>query len=188
MMNINSGLVLGLILVSCPLYAAVHSELANSDKISQSAGKVHPPIHYDTIWADKQGATHVAHCQMQGLEFKSYAPPASPQWIGLAPDQIERIAFGILPPGYVAHWHHAPGPQWVITLSGRWAVQTTDGSVLEQGPGQLEFNADNTSFARPNDARIGHTTRTVGNEPNIQMIIKLKPGAVNAQAQGPCAF
>lgn len=188
MMDIRSLLTISLILVSGHLCAAVYSQSADSDKVTKSAGKIQPVIKYDTVWADKTGATHIGHCRLQGLDFVSYAPPASPQWIGLTPDQVESVALGILPPGYVASWHHAPGPQWVITLSGRWSVQTTDGSVLEQGPGQFEFNADHTSVPRPDDARIGHTTRTVGNEANIQMIIKLKPGVMNKQAEGPCAF
>ena len=47
------------------------------------------------------------------------------------------IAYAILPVGYVGPWHAAPGPQWVITLSGRWSVEATDGTVMEQGPGEM---------------------------------------------------
>lgn len=107
--------------------------------------------------------------------------------MGISPDEIESIAYAALPPGYVGSWHHAPGPQWVITLSGKWSVETTDGSVLVQGPGEMQFNADSNAKPRANDDRVGHVSRTVGNKPNIQLIIKLKPNANKARTTGRCA-
>ncbi|MCX8956049.1 cupin domain-containing protein [Erwinia psidii] len=160
---------------------------ANSATQTVSNGKKQPEVKYATVWADEQGATHIGRCRMEGLEYKSYAPPSAPQWIGISPDEVESTAWAVLPPGYVGNWHHAPGPQWVITLSGKWSVETTDGSTLVQGPGEIQFNADSTSRARPNDPRIGHVTRTVGNEPNVQLVIKLKPGANITRIKGVCA-
>lgn len=125
-------------------------------------GETQPKIKYATVWADDDGATHIGYCNIEGLQFNSYAPPAAPQWFGLSPDEIESISFAALPVGYVGDWHHAPGPQWVVVLSGRWSVETTDGSILEQGPGEFQFNADSNSRPRPDDDRVGHITRTVG--------------------------
>lgn len=167
--------------------AGVHVVPKDAPEHTVSNGKTHPPVGYATVWADDTGATHISQCRLEGLEFKSYAPPAPPQWIGVSPDQIESIAYAVLPPGYVGPWHHAPGPQWVITLQGRWSVETTDGSVLVQGPGEMQFNADSTSKPRAGDDRVGHVTRTVGDEPNVQLIIKLKPDSDKKQVQGPCA-
>lgn len=150
-------------------------------------GKAQPPIKFATIWADDKGATHVSYCRFEGMEFKSYAPPAAPQWVGPSADEIDSIAYAALPVGYVGDWHHAPGPQWVVTLSGKWSVETTDGSVLVQGPGEMQFNADSSSRPRPGDDRVGHISRTVGNEPNVQLIIKLKPNANKHRITGPCA-
>ncbi|WXL27948.1 hypothetical protein WG219_05805 [Ectopseudomonas mendocina] len=145
-----------------------------------------PAINYATVWADDTGATHVSRCSIEGLDFKSYAPPAAPQWIGVSPDEVESLAYAVLPPGYVGDWHHAPGPQWVITLKGKWSVETTDGTVLTQGPGEMQFNADASAKARPGDDRVGHISRTVGDEPNVQLIVKLKPNA--KRTRGPCAY
>jgi len=97
---------------------------------------------------------------------------------------VETIAYAVLPPGYVGNWYHAPGPQWVITLSGRWSVETTDGTTLVQGPGEVQFNADSNSRPHSGDKRVGHVSRTVGSEPNVQLIIKLKPGV---RTTGVCA-
>lgn len=167
---------------------SVRSVAKESPEMTRSNGQLQPTVAYATLWADEKGATHVGHCRMEGMAFKSYAPPAAPQWIGVSPDDIESIAYAALPVGYVGSWHHAPGPQWVITLQGKWSVETTDGSVLVQGPGEMQFNADSQSRARPDDERVGHLTRTVGNEPNIQLIIKLKSGTAGNRTNGNCAY
>ncbi|MBT0717497.1 hypothetical protein HGT71_04285 [Rosenbergiella epipactidis] len=171
------GILISLSSLSSFSYSA--NVLHNVDSLdphpTQSNGKSQPPIKYSMVWADKSGATHIQSCRIEGLQFKTYAPPSAPQWIGVAPDQIESIAYAVLPPGYVGTWHHAPGPQWVVTLSGKWSVETTDGAVLVQGPGEMQFNADSSSHPRKNDTHVGHISRTIGNEPNVQLIIKLKP-------------
>nr|WP_277753655.1 hypothetical protein [Rosenbergiella collisarenosi] len=162
----------------------VHPVLSSSPEKTISDNKIQPPVRFDTIWADSNGSTHIGRCRFEGLIFKSYAPPSAPQWIGSSLDEVESIAYAVLPPGYIGTWHRAPGPQWVVTLSGKWSVETTDGTVLTQGPGQFQFNADSSSHPRKHDERIGHISRTIGDEPNVQMIIKLKP---NARARGICA-
>ncbi|WP_311968322.1 hypothetical protein [Pseudomonas baltica] len=168
--------------------ATVQSVPKESSDTTHSNGQLQPPISYATLWADDKGATHIGHCRLEGLEFKSYAPPAAPQWIGVSPDDIESIAYAVLPPGYVGSWHRAPGPQWVITLQGKWSVETTDGTVLVQGPGEMQFNADTGSRPRPDDQRVGHLSRTVGDVPNVQLIIKLKPGVADQRTGGKCAY
>lgn len=184
----------------------VYAVPRDSQITTVSNGETQPEIKYATVWADEDGATHIGFCKIEGLQFNSYAPPAAPQWFGLSPDKIESISFAALPVGYVGDWHHAPGPQWVIVLSGRWSVETTDGSVLEQGPGEFQFNADSTSRPRPCDSRVGHITRTVGeykyqksiyemlqnltvgDEPNLQLIIKLKANVDIRRTTGKCAY
>lgn len=151
-------------------------------------GNVQPAVKFSTVWSDKDGATHISDCRFEGLDFKSYAPPAEPQWVGISPDDVESIAYAVLPVGYVGSWHHSPGPQWVITLSGKWSVETTDGSVLVQGPGEMHFDADSDSHPRDNDTRVGHISRTVGNEPNVQLIVRLKKDNSNAKLKGKCAY
>lgn len=169
-------------------YSSVHA--VPKEPLDTKGSDVHlqPPISYATLWAGEDGTTHIGHCRLMGLELKSYAPPAAPQWIGLSPDNIDSIAYAVLPPGYVGNWHRAPGPQWVITLQGKWSVETTDGSVLVQGPGEMQFNADTQSRPRPGDVRVGHITRTVGDEPNVQVIIKLKSRAFSRSIKGNCDY
>jgi hypothetical protein len=113
-------------------------------------------ISYANVWADDKGQTHVTKCVLKGLRLQTFAPPAAPYVMGIAPEDIESIVFSVLPAGWFGDWHHARGPQWVITLSGQWEVQTTDGSTLRQGPGEFQFNSDESAFAATAMSGIPH--------------------------------
>lgn len=169
-----------------PAHARVQAVPADSHQSTVSGGKTQPPVKFANIWADDKGATHISYCRFEGLEYKSYAPPSAPQWIGVSPDEIESVAYAVLPPGYIGTWHAAPGPQWVITLSGKWSVETTDGSKLEQAAGEMLLDTDNHSRPRPDDDRVGHVSRTEGDVPNVQLIIKLKDNAQNVRTRSAC--
>ncbi|MCJ2133659.1 hypothetical protein MKK69_06180 [Methylobacterium sp. J-026] len=146
-----------------------------------------PALRYGVLYADAAGRSHVQYCDLTNFTFKSYAPPAPPQYVGTPPGDVAAIAYAVLPVGYVGPWHSAPGPQWVITLSGRWSVEATDGTVLEQGPGEVQFNADAGSTPQGPDGRAGHLTRQVGAAPTVQLIVSSKkPLPGQASGTGPC--
>ena len=144
-----------------------------------------PALRYGVLYADAKGQSHVQYCDLKNFIFKSYAPPAAPQYVGFPPGDVASIKYAILPVGYVGTWHTAPGPQWVITLSGRWSVEATDGSVLEQGPGEVEFNADTGATPQGPEGHVGHLTRQVGDVPNVQLIVSLKP-RTGKRSTDPC--
>ncbi|MFH7416837.1 hypothetical protein VSS92_29585, partial [Pseudomonas syringae pv. tagetis] len=56
-------------------HAALLAVPANSQESTTSNGKLQPPVTYATVRADETGATHVDHCRIEGLQFKTYAPP-----------------------------------------------------------------------------------------------------------------
>jgi hypothetical protein len=145
-------------------------------------------IPYANVWADDNGQTHITKCVLKGLQLHGFAPPAAPYVMGIAPEDIESIVFSVLPTGWFGDWHHAPGPQWVITLSGQWEVQTTDGSRLRQGPGEFQFNSDESSFAAAQGGHVGHTARLVGSVPNVRMIITLKKRPGQDYANQSCVL
>lgn len=107
--------------------------------------------------------------------------------MGVPKGEVASVSYAVLPVGYVGAWHHAPRPQWVVTLSGRWSVQTTDGSVLEQGAGKVQLDDDEDARPQGPDGHVGHLTRAVGDAPNIQMIVSLKPGATAHRLADACA-
>ena len=144
-----------------------------------------PTLRYGVLYADAQGRSHVQYCDLKDFAFKSYAPPAPPQYVGAPPGDVASMAYAVLPVGYVGPWHAAPGPQWVITLSGRWSVEATDGTVMEQGPGEVQFNADAGSKPQGPDARAGHLTWQVGDVPTVQLIVVLKK-TPDGDGTGPC--
>lgn len=146
----------------------------------------HQQITYSNMWADDKGKTHIAKCVLTNLKLHAYAPPAQPDFIGVAPEDIDSIVFAILPVGYTGEWHHAPGPQWVINLSGAWEVETTDGTKLRQGPGEFQFNSDQSAHATEGDSRVGHTSRQIGDVPNVRMIITLKKKPGQSYDNQPC--
>lgn len=45
------------------------------------------------------------------------------------------VWFNILPVGWIGDWHPSPALQWVVPLSGRWFIETRDGTRVEMGPG-----------------------------------------------------
>ncbi|KZC02046.1 hypothetical protein AU375_01698 [Methylobacterium radiotolerans] len=145
-----------------------------------------PALRYGVLYADDKGHSHVQYCDLKNFIFKSYAPPAAPQYVGFPPGEVTSIKYAVLPVGYVGTWHTAAGPQWVITLSGRWSVEATDGAVLEQGPGEVEFNADMGSTPQGPEGHVGHLTRQVGDVPNVQLIVSLKPQAGKVRSTDPC--
>jgi hypothetical protein len=75
-------------------------------------------------------------------------------------------------------------PQWIVPLSGRWFVETMDGTRVEMGPGEASFGNDQNSTADA-QGRKGHRSGTVGAQPAVLMIIQLEQEAATGQ---PCRF
>jgi hypothetical protein len=165
----------------------LNTELAPANMTTEQAAAQHQVL-YANVWADDKGATHVSKCVLKGLALKSFAPPAAPYYFGFAPEDVQSVVFSVLPKGWYGDWHHAPGPQWVITLSGAWEIETTDGSTLRQGPGEFQFNSDESAYAITPDARVGHTAKQVGDVPNVRVIITLKRNPLQTYANKPCAL
>ena len=69
------------------------------------------------------------------------------------------------PPGYFLDWHCAPRRQYSISLAGEVEIGTGDGTVKRFGPGTVMLAEDLTGQ--------GHTTRVVGNETRLTILIPL---------------
>jgi hypothetical protein len=145
-------------------------------------------IAYSNVWADDKGQTHISQCLLKGLKLQGFAPPAAPYYFGFAPEDIKSVVFAVAPVGWYGDWHHAPGPQWVIDLSGAWEVKTADGKTLRQGPGEFQFNSDESAFASKPGDKVGHTARQVGDVPNVRVIITLKKKPGKSYANQACVL
>ena len=76
------------------------------------------------------------------------------------------VIFTRMTPGAFVDWHNAPRRQYVITLAGGVEIGLGDGTLHRFGPGEGILAEDLTGK--------GHTTRAVGDEPRIMMIVPLK--------------
>jgi hypothetical protein len=64
------------------------------------------------------------------------------------------------------NWHNAPRRQYVVTLGGAVEIGLGDGTVQRFGPGEVVLAEDLTGK--------GHTTRAVGDDPWLVMIVPLR--------------
>jgi hypothetical protein len=132
-----------------------------------------PEVPYWHVWTDENGVSRQSRCWIKDFEFASVSTGAAPSWIGRPGDPAARVVVLVLPPGWVGEWHENPAPQWIVPLSGRWFVETMDGTRVEMGPGELSFGNDQNT--RPDEeGRRGHRSGTVGTEPAVLMLVQVE--------------
>ena len=132
-----------------------------------------PETSYWHVWADDDGVTHQTRCVISGFKSQSVGGDAAPEWIKTLLTSEAALRFYVQPVGWVGEWHKNPKPQWLVPLSGRWFVETTDGQRVEMGPGEVSFGGDLT--AKPDaQGRCGHRSGTVGDELLVLMAFQLE--------------
>lgn len=140
--------------------------------ISQADGEP-PQLSYWHVWADDDGVTHQTKCELSKFDLKSVGGKAAPEWIATLLESDAKVVFFVQAPGWIGDWHPNPKPQWLVTLSGRWFVETMDGTRVEMGPGEVSFGGDQTT--KPDaQGRFGHRSGTVGDEILSLMAIQLE--------------
>lgn len=142
-----------------------------------------PSIPYWHVHTDVDGMSRQARCEMRDFERKAMADGAAPQWIGAKHHDGMSVVSVVLPVGWVGDWHENPAPQWIIPLSGRWFVETMDGTRVEMGPGDISFGEDQGCKAQ--DGRVGHLSGTVGDAPCVQMVVQFDTAR---ETTPPCRF
>ena len=129
-----------------------------------------PRVPYWHLWVDGQGVSHQQRCELAEWELKGVGV-AAPQWNNARPRVAAPPVFTVQPVGWVGTWHENPAPQWIVVLSGRWWIESMDGTRIEQGPGEFSFGED--QGCAEIDGRKGHRSGTVGNEPAVLMTVRL---------------
>jgi hypothetical protein len=155
--------------------AAVSSSSGTSAKIaggSQPTQDTPPEFPYWHVWTDDDGMTHQTRCELTAFHLHRMGGGVAPQWNDLLVTSETTVLVAIMPVGWIGDWHENPKPQWIVPLSGRWFVETTDGMRVEMGPGELSFGGDQNT--KPDaQGRIGHRSGTVGDVPAVVMIVQL---------------
>ena len=142
-----------------------------------------PGVPYWHLWTDAEGISHQQRCLLTHFQLKSIQPPADPQWLGDTIRGAMTVLVSVLPVGWTGAWHENPQPQWIIPLSGRWFVESMDGTRAEMGPGEIAFGGDQN--CREVAGKRGHLSGTVGEAPAVLMIVQLEDGTAPSS---PCAF
>jgi hypothetical protein len=154
----------------------------NTDAAAASTEST-PVVHYWHIWTDEAGISHQTRCTLTHFERQSMGG-AAVQWNDAQPPSGTTVVFTVLPVGWVGEWHENPKPQWIVPLSGRWFVESMDGTRVEMGAGEVSFGGDQNCIADA-QGRKGHRSGTLGDQPAVLMLVQLD----QAPAPGrPCCF
>ncbi|GJD72904.1 cupin domain-containing protein [Methylobacterium goesingense] len=154
-----------------------------SDSTRDASRPEKPSVPYWHLWTDAEGVSHQTRCALTDFDMKSMQPPADPQWQGTKTHDGATVMVTVQPVGWTGAWHENPKPQWIIPLSGRWFVESMDGTRVEMGPGEISFGEDQNT--RERDGRQGHLSGTVGDEPAVLMVVQFDAPPTLAT---PCRF
>ncbi|MGI4848497.1 MAG: cupin domain-containing protein, partial [Janthinobacterium lividum] len=119
-----------------------------------------PKMPYWHLWTDAQGVSHQQRCEIDHFDFKGVGP-ADPQWNNKQPRSEATVVFTVQPVGWVGEWHENPAPQWIVPISGRWWVESMDGTRIEFGPGELSLGEDQ-NCVEDGQKRRGHRSGQIG--------------------------
>jgi hypothetical protein len=136
-----------------------------------------PEVGYWHLWTDAEGVTHQTPCLLRQFEIARVGA-AAPQWNNRQSMTQATVVFTEQPVGWVGDWHENPAPQWIVVLSGRWWIESMDGTRIEQGPGEFSLGEDQGSTRT--DGRKGHRSGTIGTEPARLMTVQLHVPPVKA--------
>ncbi|MGH8289793.1 MAG: cupin domain-containing protein [Steroidobacteraceae bacterium] len=129
-----------------------------------------PSVPYWHLWVDAEGVSHQRRCHLTNYELKGVGP-ADPQWNDKQGTHPSTVVFTVQPVGWVGEWHENPAPQWIVVLSGRWWIESMDGTHIEQGPGEFSLGEDQD--CSEHEGRKGHRSGTIGDEPAVLMTVQL---------------
>ena len=129
-----------------------------------------PRIPYWHLWTDADGVSRQQQCWLTQFELKGVGG-AAPQWNDKQARSDATVVFTVQPVGWVGDWHENPAPQWIVVLSGRWWIESMDGTRVEQGPGEFSFGEDQNCTEQ--DGKRGHRSGTVGGQPAVLMTVQL---------------
>jgi hypothetical protein len=135
-----------------------------------AAGNKHA-VPYWHLWRDANGVSHQTQCSLSQFELKGVGN-AAPQWNNKHETVSSTVVVTVQPVGWVGDWHENPAPQGIVVLSGRWWIESMDGSRIEQGPGEVSLGEDQGCL-EAKDGRKGHRSGTIGDQPAVLMTVQL---------------
>jgi hypothetical protein len=128
-----------------------------------------PQVPYWHLWVDEQRVSHQRLCFLTNYQSHQVGN-ADPQWNKALPRSEATVIFTVQPVGWVGEWHENPAPQWIIVISGRWFIESMDGTRIEQGAGEFSLGEDQCCVEH--EGRKGHRSGTVGDQPAVLMCVQ----------------
>ncbi len=147
-----------------------------------SSGSDKPSVQYWHVWTDENGVSRQDRCELSDFNFESISSGAASSWVDRLRSLNTQVIVMVLPVGWVGEWHENPKPQWIVPLSGRWFVETMDGTRVEMGSGELSFGNDQNTKSDAQGHR-GHRSGTVGDQSCVIMMVQVEQVPVNSK---PC--
>ncbi|RII95648.1 cupin domain-containing protein [Clavibacter michiganensis] len=129
-----------------------------------------PTMPYLSMWTTPDGLSSIGLTELRGFVQGSVGGKASPLWMREMPGTVERVLFNFMEVGWEGEWHESPVSQWIVPLSGRWFIETQDGTRVEMGPGDIHWGQDLNT--REINGDVGHRSGQLGDEPCVQMMIQ----------------
>ena len=129
-----------------------------------------PSVPYWHLWVDADGISRQRRCLLTRYDLTQVGP-VDPQWNDKQGTYPSTVVFTVQPVGWVGDWHENPAPQWIVVLSGRWWIESMDGTRIEQGPGEFSFGEDQGCIET--GGKNGHRSGTIGEEPAVLMTVQL---------------
>ncbi len=132
-----------------------------------------PHLEYWHAWTDDDGVSRQERRSVGEFDLAPFTSDSEPLWVASHSSTPRKVVFLTLPANEVVHWHENPVPQWIVVLSGRWFVETMDGTRVEMGPGELSFGGDQGTD--PSRAERGHQSGALDGRPCSLMLIQVDP-------------
>ena len=114
------------------------------------------------VYSGDDGQSHIEEFQP---DWNPFVDTEGAHGQGTALESATGITIRRNEPGYYLDYHCAPRRQYTITIAGELELGTGDGTVLRCGPGTVLLAEDLTGQ--------GHTTRVVGTETRVTVIVPL---------------
>ena len=121
-------------------------------------------MEFTRVFTDEYGETHFEDIEIELLPV-DFAPPAPPLNLSEL-KEAKKFGFVNAPIGWYGDWHPTPKRQVFIYISGQIEAKVSDGEVRVFGPGSITLLEDTTGK--------GHTSRVVGNQEVLSVVIQLE--------------
>ena len=121
------------------------------------------PLKHYRMYTDQTGESHIETVEIKQSLVKA-APPAPPLHLS-AYHSASRCVFYSAQPGWFGDWHPAPARQYMVLLSGKVDVETSDGGTVNLVPGDVILVEDTWGK--------GHRSKNVGDGDFHFLVVQL---------------